>query len=155
MKKFQKRTLSFASILFPMTLMAGQYALDTSHPTYSQNDSVDSGVKGARKALNLSVSSKSLDSSIKVKTILGKEVFSRDKKKLGRVHEALWNNENELIFIISSGGFIPKLDLGDKERAVYASKVHLSEEQDKLYADFTMSEFKKEPIVKNTYNPFK
>lgn len=150
MKKNKVIGIVLLSGLFFSGLQAADYKMegDKKQPKYSEDVELDRDVKELRRDLGITVNPNDLNKSIKASNLVGHNVFSSDGNKVGRIHDILFSESGDVIFIISSGGILPKLDLGDTERAVYAYNTYLFGKDKYIRLVMTESEFKKEPIVR-------
>jgi sporulation protein YlmC with PRC-barrel domain len=118
-------------------------------PKYSDNQNVDLLVKGVFEGIGVSVSQDELKTSTRASDVIGKDVYSSDGYLLGRVYDVLFGKEGGVIFIISSGGIIPKVEIGDTERAIYSHISYLSDDKKSLHLILPKEAFEKERVVEN------
>ncbi len=148
-----KKLSYFSFIAFFSTAPNPTLAYDTKpyveQPKYSDNENVDLLVKSVFEGVGVSVSQDDLKTSTRASEVIGKDVYSSDGYLLGRVYDVLFGEEGGVIFIISSGGIIPKLEIGDTERAIYSHISYLSDDKKNLHLIIPKEAFEKERVVEN------
>lgn len=126
------------------------YEMDVyeNQPKYSDNEAVDVLVKTVHEASGFKVQEQELSEALRASDLITKDVYSSDGYKVGRIYDILFGVDGNIIFIVSSHGMIPGIEIGDTERAIYSHTAYILDNQQDVHLIMTKEDFEKEPIVK-------